>query len=150
MRRKNIIDLVENEDKVKSDDEIHSVIEQKNDKGKIQEKVSENLDILDIVNLDIAKVIEDKLGEVLVDNENVENKTGPEGDVRSEKIIKERIEDEKTKRDSDILEEQIGKMKYMTESEIEEYVEMLANSVQERKLLREAFKIRNREKEIRE
>ena len=47
-----------------SDNKIDSinVIEQENDKGKNQEKVSENLDILEIVNLDIAKVIEDKLG----------------------------------------------------------------------------------------
>ena len=42
------------------------------------------------MNLDITKVNEDKMREVLVYNENVENKIGPEGDVRSEKIIKEK------------------------------------------------------------
>ena len=89
--------MVEKEDEVKSDDEIYSIIEQENDKGKIQEKVSENLDILDIVNLDIAKVIEDKSGEVLVDNENVENKIGPEGDVRLEEMINGEIEERNKK-----------------------------------------------------
>ena len=57
--------------------------------------MTENLDILDINNLNIAKFIEDKSRDVLMDNENVENKTGPEGDVRSEKIIKEKIEERK-------------------------------------------------------
>ena len=34
MEDKDTIDLVEKEDEVKSDDQIHSVIEQENDKGK--------------------------------------------------------------------------------------------------------------------
>ena len=46
--------------------------------------MSENLDILDIDILIITKLIEDKSREVLVDNKNVENKIGPEGDVRWE------------------------------------------------------------------
>ena len=90
------IELVEEGDEVKNDDEIHSVIEKENDKGKIQEQVSEKLDILDIGNLDIA-FIEDKSREALVDNENIENKIGPEGDVRVEKIIKEKIEERNKK-----------------------------------------------------
>ena len=57
------IELVEEGDEVKNDDEIHSVIEKENDKGKIQEQVSEKLDILDIGNLGIA-FIEDKSREV--------------------------------------------------------------------------------------
>ena len=94
---KDTIDLVEKEDVVKSDDEINSVIEQENDKEKIQEKVSENLDSLDRVNLDITKDNEDKMGEVLVDNENVGNKIGYEGDVRLEEMIKEKIEERNKK-----------------------------------------------------
>ena len=65
---KDKIDLVEKEDEVKSDDEIHSVIEQENDKGKIQGKVIENLDILEVGNLDITKLIEDMSRKVLVEN----------------------------------------------------------------------------------
>ena len=53
------------------------------------------------MNLDIAKVIEDKSGEVLVDNENVENKTGPEGDVRLEEMIKEKNEERNKKREEE-------------------------------------------------
>ena len=84
--------MIEKEDELRSDDEINSIIEQENDKEKIQEKVSENLDSLDIVNLDIAKVSEDKSWEVLVENENDENEIGPEGDVRLEKMINGEIE----------------------------------------------------------
>ena len=82
---------------MKSDGKINSIIEQENYEEKVKEKVSENLDSLDIVNLDIAKVIEDKLGEVLVDNENVENKIGPEGDVRLEEMINGEIEERNKK-----------------------------------------------------
>ena len=55
------------------------------------------LKILDTVNLDIAKFIEDKLGEGLVDNENVENKIRPEGDLRSEEMIEKKIEERNKK-----------------------------------------------------
>ena len=40
----------------------------------------------------------------------------------------------------ELREEQIGKIKYMTESEIEEYIERIADSEQERKALRKEFK----------
>ena len=70
---KDEIDLVEKEDEVKNDDKINSVIQQENDKGKIQEKVSEILDILEVGNLDIAKFIEDMSREVLVYKGNIEN-----------------------------------------------------------------------------
>ena len=40
-----------------------------------------------------------------------------------------------------IGEEQMAKMKDMTKSEIEETIEMSVNSEQERKLLKEAFKL---------
>ena len=40
-----------------------------------------------------------------------------------------------------IGEEQMVKMKYMTESEIEESIEMSVNSEQERKLFKKAFKL---------
>ena len=87
--------MEEKEDKIISDNNIDSinVIEQENDRRKIQEKVSENIDILEIDNINI---IEDKSRDALVDNENDENKTGPDRDVRSEKDIKEKFEEEKT------------------------------------------------------
>ena len=67
---------------MQNDSGIYNKVEQENDKGEIQGKASENLEILDTVNLDIAKLIEDKLREGLVDNENEEYDITVEGDLR--------------------------------------------------------------------
>ena len=55
--------------------------------------VRKNLEIMDIVDLNMTRFIEDKLGEGLVDNENEEYKISLEGDMRSKSFkgeIKER------------------------------------------------------------
>ena len=67
-----------------NENEIFNKVEQENDKCETWEKVSENLEILDTVNLDITKFIENKLGEGLVDNENEEYEISLEDDVRLE------------------------------------------------------------------
>ena len=55
----------------------------RNDKGKMEEKVNENLDI--------KRINEDMSREVLIDNENDENEIGPERDVKLKEIIKEKL-----------------------------------------------------------
>ena len=82
---KDVIYSVEKENEVKCDKaekKIQSVtvIEQENDKGKMEEKVNENLCI--------KKFNEDMSGEVLMENENDENEIGPERNVNLEEMIK--------------------------------------------------------------